>query len=491
MSASKDKILRKQQIEAGTDKRSIAEEKERKARRKSNITYAVVAVVLVVFFAFIFIYNSSWPSRHTTAVTIDGQDYTVAQLNYYYSNSYMTFYNNYYSYVNMGMFFDPSTSLKDQEYYDGMSWREYFLQTAVDDMTQIQMLNTEAAAAGFTLSDEDQAAYEAAIADMETNWEYLGYSSLKQYINLNYGKGVDEDLIRQELYRTYVASAYSQAVYNGFEYSASELDSYYAEHADELDLINYAYYIDFAGDADTQAIADAVNGTDLDAFNAYLAENMDETAAATEQIQAGGNLADAYSAWLLDSARQSGDAAAIDVDGTNYVVMFLNRDNNDYALTGFRHILILAEDTDGDGDYSQEEIDDAAAEADDLYAQWLAGDATEASFAELANLYSEDGGSNTNGGLYEDVYQGEMVEPINDWLFDAARQAGDTTVVSYNGPNYTGTHVVYFTGAADETFAQAQAENTLRNEAYNAWIEAAMSGYEAVTSHLGMCGQNH
>ena len=491
MSASKDKILRKQQIEAGTDKRSIAEEKERKARRKSNITYTVVAVVLVVFFAFIFIYNSAWPSRHTTAVTINGQDYTVAQLNYYYSNSYMTFYNNYYSYVSMGLFFDPGASLKDQEYYDGMSWRDYFLQAAVDDMTQIQMLNDEAAAAGFTLSDEDQAAYESAVADMETGWEALGYSSLKQYINLNYGKGVDEALIKQELYRTYIASAYSQEVYEGFTYSVDELDSYYAEHADELDTINYAYYIDYDGEVDTQAIADAVNGTDVDTFNAYLAENVDETASATEQSLTGENLAEAYADWLLDGARQAGDATAVDADGTNYVLMFLSRDDNNYPLAGFRHILLMAHDEDGDGEYSDEEIAAAETEANELYVQWLAGDATEDSFAEMANLYSEDGGSNTTGGLYEDVYQGEMVEPINDWLFDAARQAGDTTVVSYDGPNYTGTHVVYFTGAADMTYAQTMAENIMRNDAYTNWQTEAMTGYEAVTSHLGMCGQNH
>ena len=35
----------------------------------------------------------------------------------------------------------------------------------------------------------------------------------------------------------------------------------------------------------------------------------------------------------------------------------------------------------------------------------------EDSFAELANQYSDDAGSNTNGGLYEDVYKNQMVAP--------------------------------------------------------------------------------
>ena len=160
MSASKDKLNRKQQIEAGTDKRTAAQAKEKAQQRKSAITYTIVAVVLVIFFAFIFIYNSNWPSRHLTAVTIDGKDYSVAQANYYYSAAYMSFYNSYADYMNYGLFFDPNESLDDQEYSEGMSWRDYFRDAAVQNMAQIQMFCDEAEAAGFTLSEEDQAAYD-------------------------------------------------------------------------------------------------------------------------------------------------------------------------------------------------------------------------------------------------------------------------------------------------------------------------------------------
>ena len=140
MSASKDKKLRKQQIEAGTDKRTIAREKELKQRRKTKITYSVVAVVLVVLFAFIFVSNSTFPSRHTTAVTIDGKDYSVAELNFYYSNAYMNFYNNNYYYMSMGLFFDPQTSLAEQQYSEDMTWRDYFIDAAVENMRQAAAL---------------------------------------------------------------------------------------------------------------------------------------------------------------------------------------------------------------------------------------------------------------------------------------------------------------------------------------------------------------
>lgn len=514
MSASKDKKIRKQQIEAGTDKRTLAKEKEQKQHRKTKITYSIVTVLLVVFFVFIFTYNSTFPNRHTTAVTIDGKDYTVAQMNFYYSNAYMNFYNSNYNYVSMGLFFDPQTSLDEQQYSEDMTWRDYFLNTAVENMRQVQMLNDQAEAAGFELPAEYEDDYNTAIDDMVNGWKDLGYSSLQQYINLNYGKGVDEEMVRTEMRKLFVASAYSESLADSYEYSVDELNSYYTDHADELDLIEYAYYSvtdstaeDDAADGsdevasadaiaapavDAQALAEAIDGTDLEEFTAQLGEAA-EGAAPTTQTLTGASLSSNYAEWLLDSARMPGDATSIknEDSGVTYVVMFLSRDDNSYKMADFRHILVNAVDEDGDGAFSEDEIAAAADSAQDIYEEWQAGDATEDSFAELANDLSDDGGSNTNGGLYENVYKNQMVPPINDWLFEEGREPGDTTVVSYDGANYTGSHVVYYVGESDLTYAQYQADAALRAEAYNSWLEENLAGYEATMGHIGMAGKNH
>ena len=491
MSASKDKINRRQQIEAGTDKRTIAAAEAAAKRRKSNITYAIVGALLVVFFAFIFIYNSTFPSRHTTAVTINGQDYSVAQMNYHYSSAYNSFYNNYYSYISYGMFFDPSQSLGDQMYTEDTSWRQYFLDSAVQDMTQIQILCDAAEAEGFTLPEDMQAQYDESIQQLETSWSGLGYASLEQFLNMNYGTGVTMDMVKEESYRSFLASAYAQHVFDSYEYSQDDLTAYYAEHADEYDVISYAYYSAAADDAaDAQAVAAAVDGTSLEEFEAYMSANYEDAAPSTLN-SAGSNITSVYSDWLLDAARVPGDATAVEDGDSTVVVMYLDRDTNDYHPVAFRHILIQAEDTDGDGEFSQAEKDAAAAQAEEIYTQWLAGEATEDSFGELADTYSSDGGSNTTGGLYETVVKNQMVEPINDWLFDAARQPGDTEVISYEGDNYTGTHVIYFVGAEDQTYAQALSDNTMRNEAFSDWLQPQIDSADVVTRHLGMCGKNH
>ena len=57
--------------------------------------------------------------------------------------------------------------------------------------------------------------------------------------------------------------------------------------------------------------------------------------------------------------------------------------------------------------------------------------------------HSADPGSNTNGGLYTEVMQGDMVPEFDAWCFDEARQVGDTAVVRTD----LGFHVMYFSGS--------------------------------------------
>lgn len=129
----------------------------------------------------------------------------------------------------------------------------------------------------------------------------------------------------------------------------------------------------------------------------------------------------------------------------------------DTKLVNVRHILVYPEGADGTNLATQEFSDEAWAasekKAQEILDQFLAGDKTEESFAALANEYSEDPGSNTNGGLYENVSEGEMVVAFNDWCFDAARQVGDTGIVKTN----YGYHVMYFSGS--QTTWQKYARN--------------------------------
>ena len=102
------------------------------------------------------------------------------------------------------------------------------------------------------------------------------------------------------------------------------------------------------------------------------------------------------------------------------MVVYLSRDDNHYNTVNVRHILVNAE-ADADGNYTDEAKAAAKARAEEILAEFEAGDKTEDSFAALAEQYSEDPGSNTNGGLYENVAKGQMVQEFNDFCFVRGR----------------------------------------------------------------------
>ena len=153
-----------------------------------------------------------------------------------------------------------------------------------------------------------------------------------------------------------------------------------------------------------------------------------------------------------------------------------------------RHILIqpeaseLSEDDEGYEDDVAAKDAEAQQKAQDILDEWEAGAATEDSFAELANEYSADGGSNTNGGLYEQVYQGQMVTEFNDWCFDPARQPGDTGII-YN--ENTGYHIMYFVGL-DQPYWEIQVTENLMSEAVDAFYNEKTADYTAEQSSWGM-----
>ena len=112
-----------------------------------------------------------------------------------------------------------------------------------------------------------------------------------------------------------------------------------------------------------------------------------------------------------------------------------------------RHVLFVPQggtaDETGATTYSEAEWAACEAEAQNVMNAWSMGECDEESFAAMANAYSQDPGSNTNGGLYENVQQGQMVETFDAWCFDAKRQPGHYGIVKTN----YGYHLMYFVGS--------------------------------------------
>lgn len=140
-----------------------------------------------------------------------------------------------------------------------------------------------------------------------------------------------------------------------------------------------------------------------------------------------------------------------------------------------RHILIVPEETDEEGNYTDAAWAVAQTRAEELLLAWRTGEATEESFAALAQENSADG-SAAQGGLITDVYPGQMVDEFDAWCFDAQRQPGDVDIVK----TQFGYHIMYFSAVGDEIHWRAVAESDYLNEISSTLEQQLADEYELV-----------
>ena len=496
MSASTEKKMRQAAREAGTDKKTLALEKEAQEKKKSNLrwTLGTIAVVLVV--ALVLLLNSGLVYK-ATAFSVGGKNYSTAEVSYRYANQYFNFANQYGNYASLfGL--DTSGGIRGLDKQpcsmtDGGTWKDYFLDAAKQEMIHATVLGKYAADNGITLNDEDYAQIDSAFEGLEEQAKSYGYANGDKMLAANYGTGVNQKLVRAAYEESLLASHAAEALADSFTYTDDQLKEKYQSYEGANDYFDYAYcYVSAerveTTDADgntssnvtdetvaaaaekASAIADTYKKAAGDnpaarLINAAAAE--DESGSQQTHVQ-GSNVPAAD--WMLDASRKSGDVTVYPDENGCYVVVFLARDNNEYNTVNIRHILIRAE-ADADGNYTDEAKAAAKTRAEEILAEFESGDKTEDSFAALANEYSEDTGSNTNGGLYENVAKGQMVEEFDAFCFDS-HKPGDTGIVYGESGSYAGYHVMYYVGEGMR-YCDYIADSDLRNSDAEAWIETA------------------
>lgn len=510
MSASQDKKRRIEAREQGTERRMVAAEKEAAKRRKSKIKWTIGTIIVVLLIAVIIVGNSNLFYTQQTAMKIGDVKYSVADVNYYYMNVR----NQYLSY---GLI-SNQTPLDEQECtisteFD--TWDAYLRDAAMQSLVQVTALSKAAEDAGMTLSDADLASIDTQMAEVQATAESYGYSSVNKYFTAMYGHGVTEKVVRNLMKQSLLASNYAETQRDSYTYTDEQIAAEYAEHANEYDTFDYMYYLisaekvestDAQGEttsattdetmAAAKATADqiAAGVHDADSFKDAVAtygvgvavkdSDGNETGEITPaeptaaEGTAGKNLSSMpFSEWLFSADRTANDVTVVEAEGSGYyVVLFQNRDTNDYNTVSVRHILVKAEDTDGDEVYSDEEKAAAKEKLEAIYAEWKQGDMTEDSFAQLANDKSEDAGSNTNGGLYENIAKGQMVDEFDAFCFEPGRKPGDVDIVYGESSSYSGYHLIYYVGE-DELYCDYIADNLLRSEDYNAWLEEFLADW--------------
>ncbi len=521
MSASHKKKLR-QQAEAPKAASRAQEEMAKEAQRKRNtVVYTIVGVVVAILAILLLIWDSGVIQRNSAVATIGGEKVTAPQVSYYYYRNDLANLAGTYSQYGMPTPYsfdqDPAAQVITEQHvtdwaqlgytldasYVGKTYHDYFLDSALNSLREECALRAAAAEAGYTLSDSDKAQVDAGLVSLDSEIStYLSYGynfNRDTFLKQTYGSTMTEKAYIACLENAVLADAYRANHFDALaDYTAEELDAYYQQNTNELDTFHY-YYRAFntAAESTVDANGNAVAPTEAESA-AALAQAQADADAALAQVQ--GDLAavaedDNYTEqkntpkvgefhydWLTDPARKSGDATVIDAGyDTLYLLVFADRYRDDAPTADVRHILVQAKNQD---DPATEDIDEstltpreeafaqAKVKAQELLDQWAAGEATAESFAALAQEHSADPGSNTNGGLYTGVQQGQMIPNFNDWLFDESRQAGDTGLVQNTLSSTQGWHVMYYQGANEPVWTNA-ARQAL-------WAETVASELEIV-----------
>ena len=494
MSASTERKNRQAAREAGTDKKMLALEKEAKEKARSKRRWTIGTVAVVVLIALVLLLNSPLVYR-STAYSVGDRNYTTAEVSYYYANQYLTFANQYGSYAAMfGL--DTSNGIRgldkqDCPFAEGSSWKDYFLDAAKEQMLQGKALLDYASANGITLDESETAAVDASFAGIDEAAKSYGYGSADKMMAANYGTGVTVKLVRGAYLDSALASKALETATDSFTYTDAQLEEAYAGYNGARDSFSFSYVQIEAHDhenaeaeateeqhAEAEASAEAVKaayeaGKDTDFAARLSAAAAANGLTAEEQTLSGSGLSFAKE-WLMDGARKAGDVTVEESGDHVYVVVFLSRDDNHYKTASVRHILVKAEAGE-DGTYSDEAKAKAKARAEEILAEYQAGDKTEESFAALAEQYSEDTGSNTNGGLYENIHKGQMVREFNDFCF-APHSKGDTAIVYGESGSYAGYHVIYYVGEG-ALYSNTIAEQDLRSADAETWLKGLTDSY--------------
>ena len=515
MSASSKKKLRNEQAAEKMTQRQLAEQKEAKKLKGYTIGFCAILLVLLIITVSVLSYRAvtgtGFLERNTTAATIGNHKISHAELNYYYIdaiNNFTTQYGSYLSFFGLDATLPLDQQVENTE--TGATWADYFIDTALNNASTIYAMTDAAKAAGYTLTEEEKAEITNTIANLEFTALTRNFPDAETYLKALYGNGANMKTYRQYLENNMLAQSYytqyaqslthddaalraaeagKEAEYNNYTYSYYTINvESYLHNDEEADTAEHSHSAEDKAAAQKAAEADAKALSEQTIADAAA---FDKAIAAMENLTGKSTLCDDYAyssvtadfqSWVTDSARKPGDmtyvekkSTSIDENGAEvtevtgyYVILFTACNDNKYPLVNVRHILVSYEggttDATGNTVYSPEEKLAAEVEARKLLQSWEKGEKTEDAFAALANQHSDDG-DGTTGGLYTDVYPGQMVPQFNDWCFDESRKPGDTGIVNTT----YGSHVMFYSGDSETLYRDYLIREAKRSADVESW----------------------
>jgi hypothetical protein len=463
----------------------VEREQAKKKQQKINtiITLAIVVVLLAGIAAMVGVNvyrNSGATQRAQIVMKTDNFEVNGSMMSYLIFSQYANYLNAYGDYISyMGL--DPQKPLRDQYTTDdannSITWLQYFTNTAKSSVENLLVLCESAKANGVELTATEKKAVAERAKDSYTN---VG----------QYAVGVNEQAVVDCMELSLLATKYQLVVEDGLMPTVEQIDEYYTKNPLKVlkaDYYSYSFGYEEPAEGETlaeekvskdeaKALADDLaTAANVEQFKTKLKTYLESIAEEPKEGEEKAEInVDSYkttagtynesseaSKWLFNDATTVGSVKVIeDTSAKNYTVYVLDKAKylQEDKTASVRQLLINKIE----GSVTAEQ---AHKTAQGYYDQFLKGDKSEQSFADLAMLHTEDG-NYYNGGLYQGVFPGQMVASFNSWCFDAARKPGDTGLVDSD----YGSHLIYFVGE-DLPRWKTDVRTTLLQEAYEAKYE--------------------
>ena len=534
MSASKNKMAERQRQEA---------QEAKKLKVYTTTFWIVMALCLCIVVTTVLsnpVKNVLY--KNNVAVTVGDHEVSSVELNYFFIdtvNDYINQFGEYASYL-----LDTTTPLNKQviDKETGETLADSLLKAAESTLKRTYALYDLAMEKGFKLDEEDEKAIDTLVTNMEFYAMYYGYGDVKSYLQGIYGNGSEVESYKEYQRINLIADRYYAEYAETLDYNDEQIREYEAgkdgEGEDAKDRfhnfssVTYSYYyvacnkwapekddkgnkIEYTADQlkeareKAKAAAEALAAgkfEDLAAFDKAIGEmeiNKNEktkpTASRFEDQLVPQVSHNDVREWLISKDLKEGDLTVIEnstgegdkkeVKGY-YVVRFGSLDENRFNLKDVRHILIKFEggkynSTTGQTTFTDAEKKAALEKAEKIYNEWVKSGASEEDFKDLVEEHSGDTASVEDGGLYENVFPGQMVEKFEDFCYDENRKAGDHGIVE----STYGYHIMFFVGDSDVTYRDFMIKAELRADELEEWLDDLVEklDYELVSKkHVEM-----
>ncbi len=529
--AKSNQDIRAEQKQKKQERKYAQQQAEKKKARQHTLIFAGILVVLALFAALL-IFNkcstSGSSERNTVVASTENFEVNQAMMTYFFNSSYNTYANYYNSY-------SSSDSTQFNDFVNSVNSRgtEYnsLMSITKQQVEQILTYAEMAKAEGYKLEDSDYDEIDSAVESYKDQQKSYGESNnayaimtFDKFLSTIFGDSVNEDVLRDCLELTHLASKYQEETVEAYEYTDEQYEEYFGEHSE-----NYLYvdYLTYTFEDPEDNTADAETAEDAAAADAETAEDTAEDAEAADDSETDDNSDEAKAVELAEALaltttpeeftnymtdyftaeqeKNTAEGDEVDMDAVQTKVDALaktkqlkssisDEEAKEWAFADDTAVGATKLVTDEEAgkftvymitatSYRDEEItknaavlyltDDkndgnSQAKAEEIKAEWDKGEKTEEAFLALSEKYSESSHNHVEEGYTKNTAD------IGEWLYEEGRAEGDVGIV-YSETNKC-TYIVYFAGDGDEAW-----KTSVRSAISSEDFEAAVK--EFTTAH--------